>query len=185
LITNHKLGWIIPGFSITELLVSLSIIGVLGAVGTSGIDFQAAIGSSQKVVIERNISDLLAAVTTEDLAQSAGIGGYQFCDNPKNLIGCVSGILATTNIGNPYKQNNLYEINYDPAKENVLAVGIAGDIINLGCVEGNIGLEINMARSGPKLLPLYCDKGRMVRHKRMRERQLYFFTQASNSVIAR
>ena len=94
------------GFSLIELLVVIAIIGILAAVGTTG--YQVYIDSTKLAVVKNNAATLLQAISNEDMAQSAGVGGYAECDDKDNLKRCVTAILAASTLSNPYDQNASY-----------------------------------------------------------------------------
>ena len=96
------------GFSLIELLVVIAIIGILAAVGTTG--YQVYIDSTKAAVVKNNAATLLQAISNEDMAQSAGVGGYKECDDKGDLPRCVTAILAASTLSNPYKLNARYEV---------------------------------------------------------------------------
>ena len=95
------------GFSLIELLVVIAIIGILAAVGTTG--YQVYIDSTKLAVVKNNAATLLQAISNEDMAQSAGVGGYKECDDKDDLQRCVKAILAASTLSNPYDQNARYD----------------------------------------------------------------------------
>jgi len=94
------------GFSLIELLVVIAIIGILAAVGTTG--YQVYIDSTKLAVVKNNAATLLQAISNEDMAQSAGVGGYAECDDKDDLKRCVRAILAASTLSNPYQLNARY-----------------------------------------------------------------------------
>tara|TARA_B110000305_G_C19369094_1_gene603508 strand:- start:137 stop:736 length:600 start_codon:yes stop_codon:yes gene_type:complete len=94
------------GFSLIELLVVIAIIGILAAVGTTG--YQVYIDSTKEAVVKNNALTLLQAIANEDMAQSAGVGGYAECNDRIDLPTCIRDIVNASTLSNPYEENAGY-----------------------------------------------------------------------------
>ena len=143
------------GFSLIELLVVIAIIGILAAVGTTG--YQVYIDSTKLAVVKNNAATLLQAISNEDMAQSAGVGGYAECDDKDDLEGCVRAILAASTLTNPYDQN----ARYDAWNLFGISQAFAGNQAYIGVIsssaEGIIGEECDY--KGEILFHLVDDSG--------------------------
>ena len=147
------------GFSLIELLVVIAIIGILAAVGTTG--YQVYIDSTKLAVVKNNAATLLQAASTEDMAQSAGVGGYAQCNNKDNLGECVQNILTASTLSNPYRQNDTYtmagDTTFATTESAVLVCGAAADLNGVTCTEGSLGLAINnLDEDRPLLRSYFC-----------------------------
>ena len=183
------------GFSLIELLVVIAIIGILAAVGTTG--YQVYIDSTKLAVVKNNAATLLQAVSNEDMAQSAGVGGYAECDDKDNLPRCVTAILAASTLSNPYQLNARYKVessllsywssNPDAALNNGIVSFISLTMFGLGRNGINEYCSDNAERISGMILLLvdyrkqqtisaaYCDGKEMREHTEAGSKKLSFF----------
>ena len=175
------------GFSLIELLVVIAIIGILAAVGTTG--YQVYIDSTKLAVVKNNAATLLQAISNEDMAQSAGVGGYKECDDKGDLPRCVTAILAASTLSNPYKLNARYEVFSDTVDSSAaLNNGFVGfsslDIFVQNREDINETCSGRDEYSGDILLTLdddnqisaaYCDGKEMREHREAGSKKLSFF----------
>ena len=158
------------GFSLIELLVVIAIIGILAAVGTTG--YQVYIDSTKAAVVKNNAATLQKAIINEDMAQSAGVGGYPDCGDKTDFRACVRAILAASTLTNPYDQNARYEAwnlfgisqafatsSEAPLANLVYAGYISGTPPEDCQYQGWIGLELmeHAENQAAMLKTFYCD----------------------------
>ena len=160
------------GFSLIELLVVIAIIGILAAVGTTG--YQVYIDSTKLAVVKNNAATLLQAVSNEDMAQSAGVGGYKECDDPLAISVCAEAILYNSTLSNPFQQNAMYTMRSETEEQDATDFS---DAEGLPCEEGSIGLDLNTETvTQPTLSAYFCRDRLMVQHDQAGAKPLYFFT---------
>ena len=175
------------GFSLIELLVVIAIIGILAAVGTTG--YQVYIDSTKAAVVKNNAATLLQAISNEDMAQSAGVGGYKECDDKGDLPRCVTAILAASTLSNPYKLNARYEVFSDTVDSSAaLNNGFVGfrsldsfvqnrEDINETC-SGLYGLSgdiVLILDDDNQISAAYCDGKEVREHREAGSKKLSFF----------
>ena len=170
------------GFSLIELLVVIAIIGILAAVGTTG--YQVYIDSTKLAVVKNNAATLLQAVSNEDMAQSAGVGGYKECDDKGDLPRCVTAILAASTLSNPYQLNARYEVLTGPALNNGF-VGLFSldnfvqnrEGINETCSDlyGLSGSILLIFDDDNQISAAYCDGKEVREHREAGSKKLSFF----------
>ena len=178
------------GFSLIELLVVIAIIGILAAVGTTG--YQVYIDSTKAAVVKNNALTLLQAISNEDMAQSAGVGGYVECSNKEDLPGCVSAIVSASTLMNPWMKNDLYRVpGYNPGftwmENSQITLTDAASYRNtqaptfwqLPCLAGNIGF---LVLDDGSLSTHICPKRTITRIENGKK-ALYFFTQPDSVVV--
>ena len=171
------------GFSLIELLVVIAIIGILAAVGTTG--YQVYIDSTKAAVVKNNAATLLQAISNEDMAQSAGVGGYKECDDKDNLPRCVTAILAASTLSNPYKLNARYEVFTDASLNNGFVGFSSLDIyvhnregINETCSNEDVefsGDILLIFDDDNQISAAYCDGKEMREHREAGSKKLSFF----------
>ena len=171
------------GFSLIELLVVIAIIGILAAVGTTG--YQVYIDSTKLAVVKNNAATLLQAISNEDMAQSAGVGGYKECDDKDNLPRCVQAILAASTLSNPYKLNARYAVFAGSALNNGFVSFIPLDNfaqnregINETCSNEDVefsGSILLIFDDDSQISAAYCDGKEMREHREAGSKKLSFF----------
>ena len=171
------------GFSLIELLVVIAIIGILAAVGTTG--YQVYIDSTKLAVVKNNAATLLQAISNEDMAQSAGVGGYKECDDKGDLPRCVTAILAASTLSNPYKLNARYDVFTDAALNNGFVGFSSLDIfvqdreqISADCSSGRdeySGDILLILDDDNPISAAYCDGKEMREHREAGSKKLSFF----------
>ena len=177
------------GFSLIELLVVIAIIGILAAVGTTG--YQVYIDSTKAAVVKNNAATLLQAISNEDMAQSAGVGGYKECDDKNDLQRCVKAILAASTLSNPYDQNarydawNLFGISQAFAG-NQSFVGVKTyDVVGEECAnKGQIHLYLADDSGTSNLSASYCGEDQLfVPHSSAGSKKMSFFVAREADVV--
>ena len=171
------------GFSLIELLVVIAIIGILAAVGTTG--YQVYIDSTKAAVVKNNAATLLQAVSNEDMAQSAGVGGYAECDDKDDLPRCVTAILAASTLSNPYQLNARYEVLTGPALNNGFVVLLSLDNfvqnregVNETCSNEDVefsGSILLIFDDDSQISAAYCDGKEVREHREAGSKKLSFF----------